>query len=400
MNTFRIARWLVLTLSAFLVLLALLAGWLLREQIFQTFQDPGEPFQTYTPPEPVDYASDSAWFVTGALEDEATPAVFFIHSTTYSGGANWNAELDKESANRAVENEIIPNFAAPFGAGGELFIPRYRQAALYTFMNNREDGLLARHFATGDIDRAFTNFLSRIGDQRPFILAGLGQGGLHALHLGMNRVGTDPDLQARLVTLYVLEHPVAIDLFEGPLGSIPPCDTPEDVRCLYAFSQALPSEERRLRIMTERMMSWTPQGELGFIDGRRLLCTNPLLSQPSNQYASARLHRGGVAATGLELGATPAPIPQQTGAQCMDGVLFTERPESRLLRRPLRIAEDFREPPYNLFYEDLRLDAARRSLILSSILQEERRWAPVLDTPEDVRDAPVIPIPDRRGDQR
>jgi len=396
LSTFRIARWLVLTAAGGFIVLALLAGWLLREQIFQTFQDPGEPFQTYTPPDAADYGEASGWFVHEPLVDDDMPAVFFVHSTTYSGGANWNAELDKENANQQVVNEVIPNFAAPFADSGALYVPRYRQASLYTFMNNREDSILAREFASADVARAFDSFLEQIGEERAFIIAGVGQGGLHALRLGMDYLAADDALRARLIALYILDHPVPFDLLEGPLAPLPPCDTPEDVRCLYAYSQALPSEERRLRIMTERTMSWTPAGGLDYVDGRRLLCTNPLLSQPSNQYASARLHRGGAAATGLELGVNPAAIPQQTGAQCMDGVLFTERTASRLLRRPSRIAEDYREPPFNLFYEDLRLDAARRSLILSSILQEERRWAPPLEQPEDVEEAPVIPIPDRR----
>lgn len=396
MNTFRIARWLIVVLASGVLLLAILAGWLLREQVFQTFQDPGEPFQTYAPPDAADYAMASAWYVAQTPADDAEPAVFFIHSTTYSGGANWNADLDKESANQRVVEDIIPNYAAPFAGSGALFVPRYRQAALYAFMNNREDSLLARRFASDDVERAFASFLDQIGETRPFILAGLGQGGSHALYLAMSQLANSPDLLSRLIALYVVEHPVALDLLEGPLATIPPCETPEAVRCIYAFSQAMPSEERRLRILSERTMSWTPDGRLDFVDGRRLLCTNPLLAQPSNEFASARMHRGGVAATGMELDATPAPLPQQTGAQCVDGILFTDQPRTRLLRRPARIAEDFREPPYNLFYEDLRLDAARRSLVLSSILQEEARWAPPLDNPEDVRDAPVIPIPDRR----
>lgn len=397
MNTFRIARWLVLTLIGGFLLIALLTIWLLREQVYQTFQDPGEPFQTYSPPDPADYADRTGWFVLGNDAEDTLPAVFFIHSTTYSGGANWNAELDKERANTAVERDIIPNYAAPFLGGGDLYIPRYRQAALYTFMNNREDSVLARQFAADDVSRAFTSFLARIDGNRPFIIAGLGQGGLHALHIAMTHLSENEELRARLVALYVLEHPVAIDLMETRLANLPACETPEDVRCVYAFSHAMPEEARRLRILTERTMSWTPDGRMDFVDGRRLLCTNPLFSEPSNQYASARLHRGGVAAIDLELGASPAPLPQQTGAQCMDGVLFTERTSSSLLRRPSRIAEDFREPPYNLFYEDIRLDAARRSLVLTTILQEERRWAPPLDGPEAVEEAPVIPIPDQRG---
>ncbi|MFT6662602.1 MAG: hypothetical protein ACJA0K_002611, partial [Maricaulis maris] len=68
----------------------------------------------------------------------------------------------------------------------------------------------------------------------------------------------------------------------------------------------------------------------------------------------------------------------------------------RDLQRPHRLAEDFREPPFNLFYEDLRLDVAQRTFALTSILHEERRWAPPLGPVEEIEEAPVVPIPDRR----
>ncbi|WP_291898563.1 DUF3089 domain-containing protein [Maricaulis sp.] len=396
MSSIRIARWIVVTVITAAILLLMLAMWLLREQIFQTFQDPGEPYQTYTPPEAPEYADASAWYLQGQFDDDTTPAVFFVHPTTYSGGAEWNAKLDKDTANDRVEEVIIPNYAAPFAVSGSLFVPRYRQASLYSFMNNREDSVLARHFAYHDVEAAFRQFLQDVGDDRPIILVGVGQGGLHALRLGMDVVAPDEALTARLAVAYILEAPVPLDLFEGPLADLPACDTPEDVRCIYAFSYAEEDETRRLRILTERSMSWTEQRDLDFVEERRLLCTNPLLAAPSNQYASARMHRGGASATGFSLDATPAPLPMQTGAQCTDGILLIERPPSPLLRRPSRIAEDFLIAPFNLFYEDLRLDAARRSLIVSTILQEERRWAPPFEDPESVEDAPVIPIPDRR----
>ncbi|WP_300529906.1 DUF3089 domain-containing protein [Maricaulis sp.] len=374
MNTIRIAWWIIAASVGGFLALAALSGWFLRDQIYQTFQDPGEPFQTYEPPEGADYASAEAWYLQGRFSDDLETAVFFVHPTTYSGGANWNAELDKTSSNQAVERVILPNYAAPFSSAGPLFVPRYRQAALYTFMNNREDGVLAREFAYQDVLRAFDQFLADIGPSRPILLSGYGQGGLHVLRLLIDRFAEDPVMQARLVTAYIIEHPVPLDLLNTSLEGIPACETPEDVRCIYAFMQVLPSEERRIRILTERTMSWTPDGTLNFVNERRLLCTNPLLAAPSNQYASAQMHQGGVAAVNLSMDTNPAPIPRQTGAQCADGVLFTERPRSALLRRPSRIAEEFREPPYNLFYEDIRLDAARRSLILGTILQEERRW--------------------------
>lgn len=391
-----IARWMVLTGIGALIALLAAASWLLRDQIYQTFQDPGEPYQTYTPPPGADYAGTGGWFASGDFTDEDEPAVFFVHPTTYTGGANWNAQLDKASAVAAVVRTVLPNYAAPLANSGVLFAPRYRQAALYTFMNNREDSILARRFAYEDVERAFDAFLLRAGDDRPIMLAGVGQGGFHVLGLLLNRVAGNPGLRERMIAAYILESPVPLDLFSHALAEIPPCETAQDVRCVVAYSYVQPSEERRIRIMTERSMTWTPAGELGFVDGRGILCVNPILSARTTEYASARLHRGGVAAEGLPPDTTPAPVPGQTGAQCADGLLFVERPDYADLRRPRRLAEEYRVPPFNLFYEDLRLDAARRAFTLTTILQEERRWAPPLDRVEEVEEAPVVPIPDRR----
>tara|TARA_R110001606_G_scaffold320793_2_gene467660 strand:+ start:502 stop:1728 length:1227 start_codon:yes stop_codon:yes gene_type:complete len=384
--------WICLALAALL----LAAGWVLRDQVYRTFQDPGVPFQTYSPPAGADYAEAEGWYAREGFNNADEPAVFFVHPTTYSGGANWNGQLDKPSSVEAVTQVVLPNYAAPFANAGALYAPRYRQASLYAFMNNREDSLRARLFAYDDIQRAFDAFAAQIGETRPIILAGYGQGGLDVLGLLLDRMATNDALLTRLVAAYVIESPVPLDLFAGPLQAIPPCVTPEDVRCVYAFTSAMASEEGRIHIITERAMSWTPDGRLDFVDGRGLLCVNPLLSAVSNEYASARQHRGGVAAEGLDPDAVPAPIPAQTGAQCADGVLFFEQPRSRALHRPRRLVEDYRLPPFNLFYEDLRFDVARRSLNLATILQDERQWAPAFDAPEAIEDAPVVAIPDRR----
>ena len=391
-----IARWMIAAGAGGLVVLIALASWFQRDQIFQNFQDPGEPFQTYTPPPEADYSSAAGWYVRDSFSSAGEPAIFFVHSTTYSGGSNWNAQLDKASAVDAVTRTVLPNYAAPFAHSGALFAPRYRQAALYAFMNNREDSVLARRFAFADVEHAFDAFLDQAGDERPIIMVGIGQGGFHVLGLLIDRVAQNPDVRSRLVAAYIIESPVPLNLFNGPLQTIPPCDTPDDVRCIVAYSYASMNEEARIRIVTERAMSWTPEGEIAFVDGRGLLCVNPILSARTSDYASARLHRGGVAAEGIPRDATPAPVPGQTSAQCADGILFVDEPHYADLRRPHRLAEDYRVPPFNLFYEDLRLDAARRSLNLATLLQEERRWAPALTGVEDVEDAPVVPIPDRR----
>ncbi len=388
-------RFMALACLGGLVLLGL-AAWALRDQIYQTLQDPGEPFQTYTPPASPDYQSADAWFQRGTLpEDLETPVVFYVHGTTYPGGDHWNAPIDDARAAQAVEISDLPNFSAPYRSAGPLFIPRYRQAALYAFMNNREDGMTARGFASRDVRDAFDAFLETLGEDRPFIIAGTGQGGLHALNILMRRVAPDDDLRARMVVAYLIETPVPLDLFEGRLNGIAPCETEYSIRCVFAYASAVNDESERIRILTERTASWRPDGGLEFVEGRGLVCVNPILGGRVTDYAPARMHRGGVAADGFEQGVDPAPIPSQTGAQCVDGILIVEQPRSSALRRPRRLAENYRLPPFNLFYEDIRMDVQARTARWQEIALAERQEVPPLAPPEEIDDAPVRAIPDR-----
>ena len=54
-------RWLLFGALGGFVLLSALSAFVLRDQIFQTFLDPGVPFQTYQRPPAPDYTQDEAW---------------------------------------------------------------------------------------------------------------------------------------------------------------------------------------------------------------------------------------------------------------------------------------------------------------------------------------------------
>ncbi|KAA5804855.1 DUF3089 domain-containing protein [Alkalicaulis satelles] len=380
--------------AAFLILLAA-AAWIMREQILQTFLDPGIPFQTYERPPAPDYTSSEAWAVRpDALpEDPDIPAVFFVHPTTYEGGSHWNAPFDRPQEAEVLARTVLPNFAAPFlVSDAVLFAPHYRQAALYTFMNNREDSVQAREFAYQDVRAAFLAFLDEIGPDRPFLIAGAGQGASQALGVLIDEVAPRADVRERLAAAYLMESPVPLDLFSGPLAGLPPCHTPEDVRCVIAWASARQDERGRIEAITQRARAWDADGALAPVTGRELLCVNPVLWTTAEDFAPARLHRGGAAAEGLALTDSPSPMAGQTGAQCQAGVLMIDQPRTRALRRPSRVGEDRRTPPFNLFYMDIRTDAARRLDTLARVLEEERRWAPPLEDMEEVEVAPIVPM--------
>lgn len=377
---------------AFIAFLAA-ASVVLRDDIFQTLLDPGIPFQTYDPPAAPDYAAPEAWAGRPQRKDSDAPAVFFIHNTTYDGGSHWNAPFDRPQEAREIAEIVIPNFAAPFLVrDAQLYAPHYRQAALYTFMNNREDAVSARRLASRDVEAAFQAFIAELDSERPFLLVGVGQGALHGLKILIDQVAPDESLIGRLGAAYLLEAPVPTDLFDGALAALPPCSQPEQVRCIISYNTARQDERERIFAVSDRSMSWDGDGGLSFVSDRSLLCVNPLLWSTAEDFAPARLHRGGAAATGLTLDDAPSAMANQTGAQCQNGILMIERPRARALRRAGRLGEDRRAPDFNLFYRDLQLDAERRLEILADIRAEEARYAPPLGDPIEVDEADVVPV--------
>lgn len=390
----RLVRRLILGACAVFIGLLLAASVVFRDDIHQSFLDPGIPFQTYTPPPAPDYAEAEAWAARPTPGDDAAPAVFFLHNTTYDGGSDWNAPYDRPQEAAEIADVVIPNFAAPFLVDdAQLYAPYYRQASLYTFMNNREDAVAARVFASGDALRAFDSFLASINEDRPIIIAGVGQGALHALLVLIERVAGEQALIDRLSAAYLLEAPVPLDLFGGALASLPPCRTPDDVRCVISYNSVQQDERERIFAITERSMSWDADGALRFVADQALLCVNPLLSTTGEDFAPARLHRGGAAAEGLTLEDTPSAMANQTGAQCQNGLLMIERPRASALRRAGRLNENRRAPDFNLFYRDLQLDAQRRLEILDAVRADEARYAPpLMGDPIEVDDAEIVPV--------
>ena len=389
----RLMTRLILAAAAAFLALVIAAAIVLRDDIYQSLLDPGIPFQTYDPPATPDYTDPQAWAVRPETPDRAAPAVFFLHNTTYDGGSHWNAPFDRPQEAQEIAEVVIPNFAAPFLVNdAQLYAPHYRQAALYTFMNNREDAVAARLLAANDAVAAFETFVAQIESDRAIILVGVGQGALHGLKILIDTVAPRQTLRERLAAAYLLEAPVPTDLFDGPLSALPPCTAAQDVRCIISYNSARQSERERIFALTERSMSWNGSGALSFVTERALLCVNPLLWTTGEDFAPARLHRGGAAARGLSLDDAPSAMTNQTSAQCQNGVLMIERPRARALRRAGRLGEDRRVPDFNLFYRDLQLDAERRLETLAGIRAEEARWAPPLGEPVEVEEADLVPV--------
>lgn len=378
-----------------ILLVGLLLAYIYRDDIFSHIQDPGQPFQTYQPPAAPNYASLDSWLAQPDLGVDpftltAKGDVFVVVPSVYRGGKHWNLPSDDLKRKRKLERIVRPNYVSPYGESGRLFAPFYRQASLYAFMTNREDAQQAQDFAYQDVKRAFEVFLQQSPPERPIVLVGHNQGSSHVQRLLIDYF--QGPLKDRLAVAYVIDHPLPLESFDGPLANLSPCNGPDETQCVVAFGSFTPKDKVIAERFLEKSLVFDGH-EYKAINNRPTLCINPLLWTQAEDYAPARLHLGGVAAEGLDPDMTPAPMTKQSGTQCQNGLLLVDKPSSKSLRRPLAVGAKFRTLPSNLFYEDLKQDAKRRvqNLLDADVLPE--RAGPMLNDleVEEIKDSPVIP---------
>lgn len=374
-------RWALWSAFAALVL-ALLAGtaaWGFRDNLFRQLIKPEIPFQVFAPPPAPNYADASAWAArpqSDAAARAGVADVFFIHPTTdYDGRDGWNADIEAPESRRLLAQVALPNHAGPFAAAGPLWAPRYRQATLFALLTHREDAREALAFAYADVRRAFDDFVaSRPDPSRPFILVGVGQGGLHALRLLSDAVVNQP-VGAQLAAAYVIDQAAPLDLMApgGALAGLAPCAGPGRTRCLVAYATVDAGDVRGARLLAQRAQVWTRDGGLVSVEGRPLACVNPINGGAAPD-APKRAHRGAAAASGLEPGTPPALLPAETGARCVDGAVIVEVNRAGSLTRPVwELGARYKTPAYNLFWADLEADALTRAQAAARARATDRR---------------------------
>ena len=389
-------------ISLTVIVIMALTAYLYRDDIFQSLQDPGIPFQTYDKPPAPDYTLDSSWLSRPDVNADSFLAnspgdAFIVVPGVYRGGKHWVLPVEVDRRRERLENIVRPNYVAPYAHAGRTFAPFYRHAAMYSYMTNREDARRARDFAYQDVKRAFEQFVNDSPPERPIILAGHGQGGDHVTRLLQDFF--HGDLKSRLAVAYIIDYPLPEALFEGPLAPLAPCETAQDTGCIVAYGSFMPSDKRNAERFSTRASAYNGFKYMA-INGAKTICTNPLLWSRSEDYAVPRLHKGGMAAVGLEPDSLPPPLPKQTGAQCEDGLLLVDKPRSRSLRRPWGLGGRFWTLPSNLFFEDLRLNARARTdvLIASGIFPTRVRALNSLDV-IDVIESPVTPFDPNKKDE-
>jgi hypothetical protein len=173
----------------------------------------------------------AGWLPQGMERAKPGPAaIFYIHPTTYLKADRWNAPIyEKESG--ATDQLITQSQASAFNSAGEIWAPRYRQAAYAAFLLDSSDATQALDLAYSDVSAAFDEFLKHAGPNQPIILAGHSQGALHLIRLLQSHKAK---LKGRLVAAYVAGWPIDVKADLPALGS-PACTAPAETGCILSW---------------------------------------------------------------------------------------------------------------------------------------------------------------------
>src|SRR5688500_9676891 len=164
----------------------------------------------FAPPPPdsrPDYTQADTWIAQPGLPDDPSrwlpdgatvsstangAAIFYIHPTTYLQRDRWNALLQPDAQTEFRTRLFVQTQGSAFNTAGDVWAPRYRQAAYGSFLLDNTDARAAIDLAYSDVERAFGQFLAGLPADQPIILAGHSQGALHLMRLLRDRVAEQP----------------------------------------------------------------------------------------------------------------------------------------------------------------------------------------------------------------
>lgn len=311
-----------------------------------------------------DYSLASSWLTRpGAPDDPSkwlpegiaagTPGkavVFYVHPTTYLDQDRWNAPLDAGSGTAFRTKLFVQSQASAFNSAGQVWAPRYRQAAFGAFLLDSKDARAALELAYADVAAAFDQFVKEAGD-RPIILAGHSQGALHLERLLREKVA-GRQIASRVIAAYVVGWPIssASDL---PALGLPACRAPEEKGCILSWMTfGDPANPDLILKQWEKTK--------GFNGGDRrqadVLCVNPISgvgggAAPPQDNPGTLVPTGNLTSATLERGLV--------GAHCNKGLLILDGSPPALGPFVLP-GNNYHAYDYALFWGAVRSDAERR----------------------------------------
>jgi len=293
----------------------------------------------------------SAWLPDGVRRGAVgNAAIFYIHPTTYLYTDRWNAPLVPGGETEFRTRLFTQSQASAFNASGQIWAPRYRQAAFGAFLLSSHDAQRSLDLAYADVSAAFDQFVREAGD-RPIILAGHSQGALQLERLLREKVAGKP-IARRVVAAYVVGWPISRTADLPALG-LPACSTASQSGCILSWLTFGEPANPDLVLNSY-------QGSAGLAGGKRrredLLCVNPLTGTPDSA-APPQTNPGTLVPTQDLKSATLQR--GLVGARCDKGLLIVNGDIPPLGPFVLP-GNNYHVYDYALFWGAIRADAQRR----------------------------------------
>lgn len=295
--------------------------------------------------------SPALWLPPGVARGGPPRAsVFFVHPTSYLQSAHWNARLD-DAESQARARLFVRSQASVFNGIGEIWAPKYRQAAFGAFLTTNADAQRALDFAYRDVAAAFDEFLREAPKDRPIIVAGHSQGSLHLTRLLTERIKGRPEAK-RIVAAYAIGWPIstAADL---PALGIPACRRRDQARCVVSWqSFAEPADTDMITDVYDRSSGSTGLAR----HGTPMLCINPLTGVAGGGAPAAANAGTLIPNATLTAGEMRTPgVPARCDARGF--LLIGEGPDLGPYVLP---GNNYHVYDYALFWANLRADAEAR----------------------------------------
>ena len=310
---------------------------------------PSDDFSAEAIPTAPDYSQSDAWAALPDMKDDADeiPAntdlkdqqstaradVFYVHPTTYLSSDGWNAPYTASVNVYGLSPLRLQ--ASVFNGSARIFAPRYRQATLYSFVDDSGSAEKAFAVAREDVLRAFQYYLKHHNKGRPFFLAGHSQGSMLLIEVLAEYLDTtrNPNFVAAYLPGWAVKP--------GRFNRLKPCKSATDTGCFISWnSKKWGSVPEDFAIPATR-----------YTDG---ICINPITWTMDHEIAEASKHIGAI---NFDFDRQD---PNMVTARCEGDMLWVQVPEDSGYGPRRGEKENFHVADYSLFYLDIRKNVKQR----------------------------------------
>ncbi len=330
----------------FIVLIAISnKNYFLEKYLTYKFK-PLHNYQEYDEPKTPDYADLSFWAAHPQIDDMADKLpisnglknmqdsaevdVFYVHPTTFLDKKSWNA-----SAKSPISiGNLDPIFlqATVFNGSARIFAPRYRQATIYSFLDDSGNSNYSFATARKDVISAFIYYLAHYNQGRPYFIAGHSQGSMMLIPV-LKYIDRHSD--DRFIAAYVPGWSISSKSFDN----LKACDSPTAIKCFNVWNA------KKWGATLDEFL--TPSRYIGSD------CVNPLSWKNNEDHVSKDHHLGAI-------GILPNKVDKHyVSAKCHGEMLWVDLPSDPNYEAKLN-RKNYHRVDYGLFYLNIRENIKQR----------------------------------------